>query len=247
MIDNDTSTGTGGFGEILVSSRSLGEYRAMFALTDDDLGRRILDCPGGAAGFTAEVSQRGGDVTACDIAYFDKGVDRVAATAVAEADRGNRYVREHADAYRWTFFADPADHHRARRESAEQFAAHTRSSPRRYVPGRLPALPFVDNSFDLVLSSHLLFSYADDLDYEFHRQAITELARVATTEVRLFPVVPIGSPGRYEQLEKLLAELSLAGISSRIMKVDYEFQAHADEMLVCEVAAQASGGRSAAV
>ncbi|WP_307188333.1 hypothetical protein [Nocardia alba] len=109
MIDNDTSPGTGGFGEILVSSRSLREYQAMFALTDHDLERRILDCPGGAAGFAAEVSRRGGDVTACDIAYFDSGIDRVAATAVAEADRGNRYVREHADAYRWTFFADPGN------------------------------------------------------------------------------------------------------------------------------------------
>ncbi|MFD4356294.1 class I SAM-dependent methyltransferase [Nocardia sp. NPDC058518] len=236
MIDNDTSRGTGGFGEILVSSRSLGEYQAMFALTEDDLGRRILDCPGGAAGFTAEVNQRGGDVTACDIAYFDRGIERVAATAVAEADRGNRYVREHADAYRWTFFADPDEHHRARRESAEHFAAHTRTSPDRYIPGQLPTLPFADNSFDLVLSSHLLFSYADDLDYDFHRQAITELARVATTEIRLFPLVPIGSQGRYEQLEKLLAELTLVGISSRIVKVDYEFQAHADEMLVCELA-----------
>ncbi|WP_446222327.1 class I SAM-dependent methyltransferase [Nocardia sp. IBHARD005] len=235
MIDNDTSRGTGGFGEILVSSRSLGEYQAMFALTEDDLGRRILDCPGGAAGFTAAVCQRGGDVTACDIAYFGNGVDRVAANAVAEADRGNRYVREHADAYRWTFFADPDEHHRARRKSAEHFATHTRTSPHRYIPGQLPALPFADNTFDLVLSSHLLFSYADDLDYEFHRQAIIELARVAATEIRLFPVVPIGSQGRYEQLEKLRAELSLAGISSRIVKVDYEFQAHADEMLVCEV------------
>lgn len=27
MIDNDKSAGTGGFGEILVSSRSLGEYQ----------------------------------------------------------------------------------------------------------------------------------------------------------------------------------------------------------------------------
>ncbi|KQY32398.1 hypothetical protein ASD42_18635 [Nocardia sp. Root136] len=59
MIDNDKSAGTGGFGEILVSSRSLGEYQAMFALTEDDLGRRILDCPGGAAGFAAEVMERG--------------------------------------------------------------------------------------------------------------------------------------------------------------------------------------------
>ncbi|MFC8380885.1 hypothetical protein [Nocardia sp. NPDC057272] len=235
MIDNDPSAGTGGFGEILVSSRSLHEYRAMFALTDDDLERRILDCPGGAAGFAAEVSRRGGDVTACDVAYFDGGIDRVAATAVAEADRGNRYVREHADAYRWTFFADPDEHHRARRESAEHFATHTRTSPHRYIPGRLPTLPFADNTFDLALSSHLLFSYADDLDYTFHHRSTIELARVATTEIRLFPLTPIGSSERYPQLDQLLADLSESGISSRIAEVDYEFQAGANEMLVCQV------------
>ncbi|KQY32399.1 hypothetical protein ASD42_18640 [Nocardia sp. Root136] len=57
-------------------------------------------------------------MTACDIAYFDNGVERVAANAIAEAARGNEYVREHADSYRWTFFADPDEHRRARRESA---------------------------------------------------------------------------------------------------------------------------------
>ncbi|MFJ2666774.1 hypothetical protein ACIO14_20745 [Nocardia fluminea] len=235
MIDNDTSTGTGGFGEILVSSRSLAEYRAMFALTDDDLDRRILDCPGGAAGFTAEVSRRGGDVTACDVAYFGDGLERVAVTAVAEADRGNRYVREHADAYRWTFFADCDEHHRARRESAEHFAIHTRAAPDHYVAARLPTLPFPDSTFDLVLSSHLLFSYADGLDYAFHYRSIIELARVASTEVRLFPLTPIGSSTRYPRLEQLLADLSEAGIRSRITEVGYEFQAGADEMLVCQV------------
>ncbi|PKV82514.1 methyltransferase domain-containing protein [Nocardia fluminea] len=235
MIDNDMSTGTGGFGEILVSSRSLAEYQAMFALTDDDLDRRILDCPGGAAGFTAEVSRRGGDVTACDVAYFGDGLEQVAATAVAEADRGNRYVREHADAYSWTFFADPDAHHRARRESAEHFAAHARAAPDRYVAARLPTLPFPDHTFDLVLSSHLLFSYADDLDYAFHYRSIVELARVAITEVRLFPLTPIGSSKRYPRLEQLLADLSEVGIRSRIARVDYEFQDGADEMLVCPV------------
>ncbi|MFF5033706.1 class I SAM-dependent methyltransferase [Nocardia salmonicida] len=235
MIDNDKSAGTGGFGEILVSSRSLGEYQAMFALTDDDLGRRILDCPGGAAGFAAEVMERGGDVTACDTAYFDNGVERVAATAVAEADRGNEYVRQHADAYRWTFFADPDEHRRARRESAQHFATHTRTSPECYIPARLPTLPFADNTFDLALSSHLLFSYADDLDYTFHHQSIIELARVATTEVRLFPLTPIGSSARYPQLDQLLADLSYSGIRGRIVEVEYEFQAGAHEMLVCQV------------
>ncbi|WP_328662590.1 hypothetical protein [Nocardia salmonicida] len=207
----------------------------MFALTEDDLGRRILDCPGGAAGFAAEVMERGGDVTACDTAYFDNGVERVAATAVAEADRGNEYVRQHADAYRWTFFADPDEHRRARRESAQHFATHTRTSPECYIPARLPTLPFADNTFDLALSSHLLFSYADDLDYTFHRQAIIELARVVTTEVRLFPLTPIGSSARYPQLDELLANLSHSGIRGRIVEVEYEFQAGAHEMLVCQV------------
>ncbi|MFD3745476.1 class I SAM-dependent methyltransferase [Nocardia sp. NPDC058633] len=233
MMDDDTATGTGGFGEILVSSRSLGEYQAMFALTEDDLGRRILDCPSGAAGFVAELSRRGGDVTASDVAYFDNGVERVAATAVDEADRGNNYVREHADAYRWTFFTDPDEHRRARRRSAQHFADHVRTSPQSYIPARLPTLPFADNTFDLVLSSHLLFSYADDLDLTFHRQAIIELMRVAATEVRLFPLVPIGSTARYPQLADLLTDLSLSGIESRIVEVEYEFQAQANEMLVC--------------
>ncbi len=34
-----------GIGEMLISSRSLDEYRSMFNLTDEDLSRRILDCP----------------------------------------------------------------------------------------------------------------------------------------------------------------------------------------------------------
>lgn len=224
-----------GFGDILVSSRSLDEYRAMFALTDADLRRRILDCPGGAAGFTAEVCDLGGDVTTCDIAYFDDGVARLAATAVAEADRGNRYVRDHADAYRWTFFADPDEHHRARRGSAQRFAAHTALAPDRYVAARLPVLPFADNSFDLVLSSHLLFSYADDLDYQFHRRALMELARVTTSEIRVFPLVAIGSPVRYPRLDELIGELSAIGVESAIVDVDYEFQAGANQMLVCTV------------
>ena len=40
-------------GPYLVSARSAAEYRAMFALTDDDLRGRVLDCPGGGASFTA--------------------------------------------------------------------------------------------------------------------------------------------------------------------------------------------------
>ncbi|KAF0847037.1 methyltransferase domain-containing protein [Nocardia caishijiensis] len=234
MIGSAHGSGTGGFGDILVSSRSLDEYRAMFALTEEDVRRRILDCPGGAASFAAEVCARGGDVTACDVAYFADGLAAVATTAVEEAERGNRYVREHAGDYRWDYFADPEEHRRARCAAAELFAADARTAPHRYVAAALPELPFPDGGFDLVLSSHLLFSYADDLSYEFHRAAIIELMRVTSGQVRLFPLVPIGSEERYERLDDLIGDTTTLGWVSRLDEVDYEFQAGARELLIFE-------------
>ncbi|MEV6275261.1 hypothetical protein [Nocardia sp. NPDC051832] len=228
-----THTDEQSFGRILISSRSLDEYRAMFNLSEADLERRILDCPSGAAGFAAEVSHRGGDVTGCDVAFFEDGVGGVAAQAVAEAERGNQYVRDHRDQYRWTFFADPDEHNRQRRQAAERFAAHARRAPESYVAGRLPALPFADNDFELTLSSHLLFSYAVDLDYDFHLRAILELMRVTAGELRVFPLVAIGESTRYPDLDALLAQLRAHDIDGRIADVSYEFQAGGDQMLVC--------------
>lgn len=40
--------------------RSFEEYVAMFNLTKEDLGRRILGCGDGPAGFNAELTKRGG-------------------------------------------------------------------------------------------------------------------------------------------------------------------------------------------
>ncbi|MFI8971904.1 hypothetical protein ACIGO9_03380 [Nocardia asteroides] len=238
MNHPEQHTAAESFGEILISSRSLDEYRAMFALTEDDLGRRILDCPSGAAEFTAEICGRGGDVTACDLAYANNGLERVAAGAVAQAERGNRYVRAHQDLYAWSFFAGPDEHLRQRSAAAARFAAHTEHDAGRYVAGRLPTLPFPDSDFELALSSHLLFSYAADLDYEFHLRAVLELTRVAR-EVRIFPLVPVGSDTRYPLLDMLLAELGEHDVLGRIVDVDYEFQKGGNEMLVCRRGAPA--------
>lgn len=229
----NTGNRRGDIGATLISSRSLDEYRAMFGLTEADLTRRILDCPGGAAGFTAEVNARGGDVTACDVAYFGRTTDALAALARAEAARGNRFVRDHRARYRWTFFAGPDEHARARLRAVELFAADVRRHPECYVASRLPELPFADASFDLVLSSHLLFSYSDRLDHTFHTAAIRELMRVARTEVRIFPLVAAGSSEPYPQLDELLAELRIHDIVGRLVGVDYDFQDGADRMLVC--------------
>jgi hypothetical protein len=218
---------------MLISSRSLDEYRAMFALTAADLARRILDCPGGTASFTAEVNAAGGDATACDLIYAQHSADELAARSVTETERGNRYVRAHPEQYRWSFFTDPEEHQRSRIAAGNCFAADLHSHPHRYVAGRLPELPFADASFELVLSSHLLFSYADRLDFAFHRQTICELMRVARDELRIFPLVAMGSCLPYPLLAELLTQLVEHGVVGRVVGVDYEFQAGGNQMLVC--------------
>ncbi|NLE81745.1 MAG: class I SAM-dependent methyltransferase [Rhodococcus sp.] len=233
MSFESAPTRSNGIGEVVITARSFEEYKAMFALSPDDLTKRILDCPGGAAGFTSEGNSRGGDVIACDVAYSLHTANELAATAEAETDRGNEYVRAHSHDYVWEFFADPDEHQHVRHRAVQGFAADIRRNPNHYVAGRLPSLPFPDSSFDLVLSSHLLFSYADRLDHAFHLDAISELMRVTRDEARIFPLVPVGSSEPYPQLDGLLEELDSRGITARIVSVDYEFQRGATHMLVC--------------
>jgi SAM-dependent methyltransferase len=221
-----------GIGAVLVSSRSLDEYRAMFALSDADLCRKILDCPGGAASLTAEIGLAGGDARACDPIYGDREAHELAVIAQAEVDRGNQYVLAHLEQYRWTYFADPDDHHRSRSTAAARFLRDYRTRPQCYVPGRLPHLPFRDRSFDLVLSSHLLFSYADRLDLSFHRAGIIELMRVTRDELRIFPLVAMGSVV-YPHLDELLDQLCDQDWTVNVIDVDYEFQVGGNQMLVC--------------
>lgn len=233
MIRDSDQSSTVGIGEMLISSRSLGEYMAMFNLTENDLSRKILDCPGGAAGFTSALNRLGGDVTACDMAYFDREAEQLAGIVAAETSRGNQYIRAHSEHYDWTFFADPEEHLRVRLGATKDFAADIKRNPHSYVAGRLPALPFPDASFDLVLSSHLLFSYSDRLDSAFHLDAITELMRVSRDEVRIFPLVDSGSAALYPHLDTLLTDLRDRGIAGEVVEVEYRFQRGAHHMLVC--------------
>ena len=56
--------------------------------------------------------------------------------------------------------------------------------------GSLPALPFKPDRFDLALSSHFLFLYADHFSEAFHLEAIRALL-VFAREVRIFPLIAL--------------------------------------------------------
>lgn len=228
---------TAGIGEVLVSARSSEEYAAMFDLADDDLAGTVLDCPGGAAGFTATALASGIDATAVDPAYAGgpAALAALAERAAAEAQRGHEHLLRHVGEYVWTFFTDPADHLRVRLAAVEVFAAGVAAHPERYVAGALPHLPFADASFDLVLCSHLLFTYDDRFDEAWHLTALVELARVAIRQVRIFPLVSHVDGQRYPGLGRLCDALAERGIASRVRRVGYELQRGGDEVLVLEV------------
>lgn len=215
-------------GAMLVSSRSLAEYQAMFALTDADLARSILDCPGGAASFTAEVTDAGGQVLACDPIY-DRPTQAIVDLSKADMRRAQRYQQEHPDSYVWSFFDDPEHYLASRFHAADLFSRHREASPEHYIVGDLPELPFADQEFDLALSSHLLFAYADRFGHDFHVRSIQELVRVAV-EVRVYPLVPFGYPDN-PALPALIDQLNRTGLTAEKREVDYELHRGATTML----------------
>lgn len=230
-----------GFGDVLVSARSLAEYRAMFDLTDVDLAGSVLDCPGGAASFTAEARHEGVDVVAVDPTYpppgpaveRGRGLRQLGEHATAEAERGAAWARDHAGDFVWTFFTSPPDHLARRLAAAAAFTGHASAEPEHYLHASLPRLPFADGAFDLVLCSHLLFTYADRLDDAFHLAALRELVRVARREVRVFPLVVVGGDREHPGLAALTEQLTAEGVVVELRPTGgYGFQRGAERVLV---------------
>ena len=131
-------------------------------------GARVLDCPGGP-----------GSLSALLRADLEAAMATLATSSAIRPDFNLDACRqEHLEA----LAAFLADRH-AHRE--------------RYLAASLPNLPFADQSFDLVLSGHLLFSYAPcsagglmekpGLDLDWHRSALHELLRVSRRAVHLYP------------------------------------------------------------
>ncbi len=221
------------FGDYLISARSFGEYLAMFALAGQDLHGAVLDCPGGGSSFTALASSAGADAVATDPAYATPPA-QLAELAVAETQRGSAWAAAGGDRYRWDYYGDVEQHQRIRQASAEVFAADLLAHPDRYVAASLPSLPFPDRRFDLVLSSHFLFTYADRLNADFHLAALVEMHRVSRGEVRVFPLLSNAGTRNDELLESLRRQLAVRGIDTALRRTDYEFQRGGNDILVLQ-------------
>jgi hypothetical protein len=213
---------------MLVTSRSFAEYEAMFDLSGVDLTGSILDCCAGGSSFAAESPAR---VVAVDPVYA-LAPAALATRVRAAIPHGDRIIDEHPDRFEWGWYGSPANRLRLRTAAAEAFLADLHGRPGRYLAGALPHLPLASGGFDLVLCSHLLFTWSDRLGEDWHRRAIAELIRVARREVRVFPVVVQGTGEPVPFLDALRDGIHAAGHGTQLRGVPYRFQRGAHHMLV---------------
>lgn len=215
---------------IVFIGRTFEEYLDMFSLSKEEIeGKKILDCPAGACSFTAIGNKSGLDVTACDIAYDHSG-EELKNKGLQDIEHAMKHMEKAQSNYIWDYFKDIESLRKHRLSALKDCTRDMREHSERYIPAALPFLPFKDGEFDLTLSAHFLFMYADRLDYQFHIKTLNELLRVTKEEIRIFPLVDLKGK-RYEYLDKLISYLADSGCKVDEVRVPYEFQADANSML----------------
>lgn len=215
---------------IIFVGRTFEEYVDMFNVTTEEIHKyTILDCPAGACSFTASASQMGGKGTASDIAYFHS-IEDLKQKGYQDIEHAMTNLEKVKDNYQWNYFSSIKELENHRIRALEDSVNHMISSPSSYVPAILPKLPFEDRQFDLTLSAHFLFMYADRLDLDFHKQSMLELIRVTKKEIRIYPLVDLKS-NRYEHLDEIIEMIHENGWKTAEVEVNYEFQEKANHML----------------
>lgn len=210
--------------KVVLLGRTLEEYRRYFALDLDALrGRTVLDVAGGVGSFCAEARALGLAVTAFDPIY---GLpwEEIQRRCGPDLDHVIELVRG-LKTYRWEFYKTPENLRLFRERAYRTFLEdYQRGQGTRYVPGRLPELPFNDDAFDLTLVSYFLLVYEDHFDYDFHRCSVLELMRVTRGEARLYPIVTFEAE-RCSYLPRFENDATLRHLRFEVVPTDFEFLA----------------------
>ena len=195
----------------------------MFALTEDDLGLRILGCADGPSSFNSEATKRGADVISVDPIYAFSRAEiesRIEATYLEIVEQ----TRQNLSTFVWQRFKSVEELGRARMQAMRRFLADYNEGREsgRYLATGLPSLPFLEQQFDLALCSHFLFLYTQQLGEAFHVDSVIEMCCLAR-EVRIFPLLGMG--GEQSLFVAMVTEsMQSRGFRVSIEVVDYEIQ-----------------------
>lgn len=216
--------------DIVPWGRSFSEYTAMFALSHDDLAKRMLGCGDGPASFNAELTRRGGTIVSVDPLYaYD--VDDIHRRIEETFEQVIQETRMNRNAFVWQNIRSVEELGRVRMKAMHAFLSDYPKGKleKRYIAGAAPMLSFPDNSFDLAVVSHFLFLYSKHLDLKFHIDTVTELCRVCG-ETRIFPLLQLSAdPSPY--IKPLSHHFTSQGYEVEQVRVAYEFQRGGNLML----------------
>jgi hypothetical protein len=216
--------------KIALIGRTFDEYYNMFRLSDiDKENTKLLDAASGVSSFCAEASALGFNVCGCDPVY-----NHSAETLLKKSNSDLTLVMSKmpliANLYRWSRFENVKALKSNRETAIHRFAQDYAENRDRYLCRALPNTGFDDDEFDITLSSHFLFMYDEQFDYEFHKEAVYEMLRVSSKEVRIFPLVNLkGQKSPF--VRKIVKDAFDKGYGISIDKVPYEFVKNGNEML----------------
>lgn len=216
---------------ILPWGRSYAEYLEMFSLSENDLNKRILSCADGLSSFNAEASALGLNILSCDPVYqYDiSEIKLLIKNSYQEIISG---IEKHQGNFFWKRFANIQALSEYRKKVFVEFFDHfsqLRNSDK-YLQASLPNLPFNNDSIDLLLISHFLFLYTENINFELHCTYIKECLRVSK-EMRIYPLATLNNEP-YPHLTKIINHCESLGFTIYTEEVAYRFLKSANEMLV---------------
>ncbi|GKU79885.1 class I SAM-dependent methyltransferase [Paenibacillus sp. L3-i20] len=199
---------------VAMTCRSYVEYLSMFDLTDTELKQgAILDIAAGGSSFIAEARERGYDAYAVDPRYAGD-VNKLVTEARQEIETSTAKLEALKEHFDWSYYGSTDVHRRGRLDALSKFADHVQRENKNsfYIDGKLPVLPFKNNTFSNVLCSHFMFLYGTQFDFTFHLASIIEMLRVLKPngQIRIYPLITLQFQP-YDRLDELIQLISSEG------------------------------------
>ncbi len=215
---------------LLLLGHTYEDYRDMFALSEDDLHKSIVDFASDFSSFASEMNRRKHNVVGIDKTYdmTGRGMEEHVWCLFEEMFQS---IKQQSDRLEWERHVSPEFLIQKRHEAAEMFLLDYGVGRKqgRYIPATLPDLSDVANTkFELALCSHFFFA-DDELGYDFHLQSIQEICQM-TQELRIFPLLN-GQSENSPLLKPLMLDLHESGLDAEVVEVPYEFQKGGNSML----------------
>lgn len=216
--------------DLVLWGHSTADYQEMFALNDDDLKKKIIDCYPGASSFNAEITEKHGHVVSVDTLYE---MDKTALTHYLDkvSETMQKKLEQNKEKFIWSNKTTLNELIKTRQQGIKKFLSDFEKGQKekRYVGDKMKWLPFANRTFQLALCSHFLFGYRDHFDLNDHITVIRELSRIAD-EIRIFPL--IDSQGEISSLVgPILLALQQQQVGVEVREVPYQFQKKGNAMM----------------